>query len=148
MTQLTDYLYLGADPKDNIRSLKKLGITCIINCAVEIPPLTMISSDIDGMDYLKIGIEDYDDYDIKRRANLASNLISKHRAMGGKTYVHCVAGVNRSPTICAWYMISELGMTSLESLVYISERRPIIDPLPGFVTQLFNRYKEIKSSKT
>lgn len=54
---------------------------------------------------------------------------------GGKVYVHCAAGVGRSPTLVAAYFITQ-GMTTAEAIDHILEYRPIITPTDAQVTQL------------
>tara|TARA_B100000809_G_scaffold213521_1_gene217886 strand:+ start:131 stop:589 length:459 start_codon:yes stop_codon:yes gene_type:complete len=54
---------------------------------------------------------------------------------GGKVYVHCAAGVGRSPTLVAAYFIHQ-GMTVGDALVRIQEASPVIDPSSEQVRQL------------
>ncbi len=65
----------------------------------------------------------------------------------GAVYVHCLAGISRSPTIVAAYLIHSLGMTVEEALAHIRERRPIIDPNDGFRKAL-TRWAILKGTQT
>lgn len=47
---------------------------------------------------------------------------------GRKVYIHCFAGVGRSPIMAAGYLVST-GMTSKEALAYVKEKRPPANPL-------------------
>ena len=51
---------------------------------------------------------------------------------GGNLYVHCYAGVSRSPTFVAAYLMKSRGLRAEEALEFIRERRAIIDPNDGF----------------
>lgn len=56
---------------------------------------------------------------------------------GGKVYVHCAAGVGRSPTLVAAYFIHQ-GMEVNDALDRIVEPRPIITPSSDQVMQLIH----------
>ena len=51
---------------------------------------------------------------------------------GGGVYVHCFAGISRSPSVVAAYLIKSRGMGASEALDFIKARRPVIDPNDGF----------------
>jgi protein-tyrosine phosphatase len=58
--------------------------------------------------------------------------------------VHCAAGVSRSATIVIAYLIMKKNMTCEEALKFARSKRPIIDPNPGFISQLIKFEKKIK----
>lgn len=53
-------------------------------------------------------------------------------AGGGAVYVHCYAGISRSSTIVAAYLIKSHGMSDCEALDFIKAKRPEIEPNNGF----------------
>jgi dual specificity phosphatase 12 len=55
---------------------------------------------------------------------------------GGSVYVHCYAGISRSPTIIAAYLIKTHSMDVEKALELIRSRRPCADPNPGFMKAL------------
>ncbi|CAG5124219.1 unnamed protein product, partial [Candidula unifasciata] len=57
---------------------------------------------------------------------------------GGKTLVHCLAGVSRSATICIAYLVKYQHMTLEEAYKHVKKRRPVIHPNPGFWRQLID----------
>jgi atypical dual specificity phosphatase len=57
-------------------------------------------------------------------------------AGGGAVYVHCFAGISRSPTIVAAYLIKSHGMNDCDALDFIKTKRPEIDPNYGFRSAL------------
>ena len=50
--------------------------------------------------------------------------------------VHCVAGMSRSSSIVAAYLMKEFGMSAKQALFFTKKRRPIIRPNKGFLHQL------------
>lgn len=61
--------------------------------------------------------------------------IDRGRASGG-VLVHCYAGVSRSATLVAAYLILRRGMTLQEALDTLRAARPTVQPNPGFLAQL------------
>ena len=72
---------------------------------------------------------------------------------GGKTIVHCIAGVSRSVSLCAAYLMTNVksenriwgtgNMGSEEAVKYIQKRRRCANPNPGFTKQLSLFEKEL-----
>lgn len=50
--------------------------------------------------------------------------------------VHCKAGVSRSATVVASYLMSSRAMTAAEALDLLRSKRPIVFPNKGFQKQL------------
>lgn len=67
---------------------------------------------------------------------------------GGKTLVHCLAGVSRSVSLCIGYLMKHKGMTLSEAFHHIHSRRPCIRPNNGFFSQLINYEKQLTGSTT
>lgn len=61
---------------------------------------------------------------------------------GGKLFIHCTAGISRSPTVLASYLMRKYKMRAMQALSTIRESRPIIDPNSGFRHQLL-RYEKL-----
>jgi len=51
---------------------------------------------------------------------------------GGAVYVHCFAGISRSPTIVAAYLITSMRISANNALEIIRKERPESDPNSGF----------------
>ena len=79
-----------------LESLKKLGITHILNAASEIGPQTRERAVSSGFHYLHLRAEDEAGYDMMQHLDLATAFIEQARTGGGRCVVHCYAGVNRS----------------------------------------------------
>ena len=58
------------------------------------------------------------------------------------TLVHCMAGISRSTTLLIAYLIRYRGMKSDDALNLVRSRRSIVNPNPGFWSQL-KQYEKI-----
>ena len=61
--------------------------------------------------------------------------IAQKVGRGGNVFVHCVAGVSRSATVCIAYGIAE-GLPFAEAYRRIKAARGSVRPNPGFVDAL------------
>ena len=59
---------------------------------------------------------------------------------GGQVLVHCFAGVSRSASVVIAYLMRYHNMTYSQACAHVQDRRPWINPNPGFVNQL-KRYE-------
>lgn len=70
----------------------------------------------------------------------ASACASAAPGAGGATpnrvLVHCIQGKSRSATVVAAYLMRYLGYTRADAVQAMVQRRPIVDPNPGFLKQL------------
>lgn len=64
--------------------------------------------------------------EIKECINILENLLKK-----GGVYVHCFAGVERSPLICLAYLITNKNIDVQNSLEYMMQIHPRTNPLKG-----------------
>ena len=62
---------------------------------------------------------------INQSIDLLSKLINL-----GTVYIHCLAGMERSPLICLGYLIREKGLTLQQALDYMMQVHPLTNPLP------------------
>lgn len=69
-----------------------------------------------------------------------------------KVFIHCHMGISRSVTVLAAYYLkfgipNNKNPTVSQVLLYIKEKRPFINPNPGFIKQLY-KYHSIINPKT
>lgn len=134
--QVNDYLFVGGYASArSLNSLKRLGITHVVNCAVDCGNDFHDSDEI-SVRYLHLGMYDLPSQQIEQFAVAGHLFIEEARAQNGRVLVHCVAGVSRSATIAAAHLFLS-KQHSVESAVrFIRKRRTVARPLMQFVRQL------------
>ncbi len=90
----------------------------------------------DGVQWYPIVVEDDPLEPIYLHFDTAHLLIKKALAEGKRVLVHCAAGMSRSVTLVAAYLMIERGLTAAEAIGLIVRRREIANPNPGFRRQL------------
>lgn len=61
----------------------------------------------------------------------------------GPVYVHCMAGVERSPLVCIAWLVTQKNLTPERALAYLMEVHPGTCPLPGQL-KIMNQFIESK----
>jgi hypothetical protein len=144
VTRLSDSLFVGGYPSDhdlvglygeNVRTVVTVcggsdRIRSIPACCPGMEVLTL--NTVDASDYF-ILVADFDDF---------ASIVDKALLQGG-VYVHCVAGVNRSVTLVAAYLISRHEHTPLSAVRLFREcGRPVILDNRSFRRQLVEFFLE------
>ncbi len=122
--------YVG---EGDVRELQRLGITDVLNLQTDddllsfgVSPAALAHAyEQAGITLHRVPIPDFD------REGLWSHLCeatAEAEAVledsGARLYLHCTAGVNRSPTTAAAYLIKQLGMPAHDACTYVTSRRP------------------------
>jgi protein-tyrosine phosphatase len=91
-----------------------------------------------GLDVIRVPITDFDKKDLL--AHLDAAVAALHDALvdGGKVYVHCSAGLNRSPTVIIGYLVKHRGMALEEAVAWISEKHRCV-PYPDVLEAWIQR---------
>ncbi|CAG0923334.1 unnamed protein product [Notodromas monacha] len=139
ISQITDSLYLCSARAVTEGNVRALGITCVINVTLELPfqPLGT------GMEYMKIQIMDAPTSNLASHFDAVADKIWEVRRKGGRTLIHCVAGVSRSAALCMVYLIKYEGRNLREAYFYVRGRRPIVRPNVGFFRQMIEYEKRV-----
>jgi atypical dual specificity phosphatase len=125
-------LYLGAATSaSNSEWLRSHGITHILNVGA-----SPTRHQVTGVRYLNLNISDRPSADIASLFGVGADFIRDTLASGQTVLVHCHAGVSRSPTIVAAYLMRTYGLSAEQALLHISKARPVIRPNVGFLRQL------------
>jgi len=114
---------------------KAFGIRCVINATTHIPPAPFYRQ-------MKISFKRVPVYDSNEAENLSLMLKHKPSAVSfingaqklqHPTLVHCHAGMQRSATIVAFYLMEYYKMSKKKAIKYIKKRRDIcFEPVPTF----------------
>lgn len=94
---------------------------------------------IDGVTYHRVSLSDSPSSSISKVCDAACTIIDaalKSHNNTGKVLVHCSAGISRSPTLVAAYLMKRRQMSLKDALRQILAARPQVSPNPGFVRQL------------
>lgn len=66
---------------------------------------------------------------------------------GRQTYVHCLAGMNRSGAVVTAYLMYEHGWGRDEALAYLQKKRPVVQPNPMLMRLLADWEKVLNEKK-
>ncbi len=146
---ITGHLWVGSFVREgDLAQLRRMGITDIVNlqtdedmehCGASPESLADACRPM-GILVHRFAINDFDKQDLARclagAVELINGLLSAPTA---KVYLHCTAGINRSPTVAAAYLIRSLGLPARDAANHLTSRRdcdPAVDVLEGYAAAL------------
>ena len=65
---------------------------------------------------MKLNCQDNTGFDLKKHFEEASALIHEEKKKGGRVFIHCIAGVSRSPALTIAYLIRHEGNSRIPSV--------------------------------
>jgi protein-tyrosine phosphatase len=74
----------------------------------------------------RVPIEDFDEEALVGALPDAIDAVHRMISAGRTTYLHCTAGLNRSPTVAIGYLIEHGGLTRAEAWRRVHERRRVM----------------------
>ncbi|KAH9601713.1 Dual specificity phosphatase [Trypanosoma melophagium] len=110
VTPLVDGLYVGGFPdEETLDILRREGIRTIINCcAGEYETQENIQAEFTVHN---LPAEDQADYLILYHCyDRFAEVVNEAKQLGSRVFVHCIAGINRSVTLCAAYIMQYHNM--------------------------------------
>jgi predicted protein tyrosine phosphatase len=120
-------------------------IRLIVNATDKVPRFV----ENPGIEFVRVPVRDIRADDRAMLAGLpkAVEALQRHRRRGHAVLVHCFAGVSRSATVCAAYMMAENpGMRVDDAIAAIRAKKPeTFGPRPVFRAALDDFHEEIKS---
>ena len=136
---LSNEIAIGSAPKnfDDINYLKKNGINGILSlCSNEENPFNVNLKDL--FNYKNILLPDHKyNYPLSiDQLNIALEHLSVLR-QGGSVYVHCLAGVERSPLVCMGWLVKNNNLTPTQALDYLMNVHNGTNPLPEQLKLLY-----------
>ena len=126
-------LWIGryVDPSD-IKLLGALGITTLVSLqsdqdlayyGISIARILRACEEA-RIDFRRIAIPDFDQVALAQNLPQAVAVLESALAPSqGRVYLHCSAGINRSPTAAAAYLIRSRGLSAREAHDYLTSRR-------------------------
>lgn len=127
ISEINDHLYLSGAGVLKPEKMRQKRINCVINATTEEP-----NAYLPGIDCIKIRIEDSPYARLDHYFDLVADKIRSVKDRGGKTLVHCVAGVSRSASLCIIYLLKYERMSLRQAYHFVKAARPIVRPNIGF----------------
>lgn len=135
-----EFLYFGSqDIACDLNILNALQITDILSVGVTVPTHKDIL-------YKFIEVYDLPSFNIKNIFDECYLYIENIRLLNRRVYVHCNAGISRSPTIIMAYVMKHLKIGFEDAFNFIKETRSTINPNAGFVSQLKDYEDNLKNN--
>lgn len=131
ISEITDHLFLSGAGCLKPEKIKQKRITFVVNATTDEP-----NTYIQGVEYMKVRIEDHPYARIQDYFDQVADKIKAVKDRGGKTLVHCMAGVSRSASLVMIYLVKYEHMTLRQAYHYVRSSRPVIRPNVGFWKQM------------
>jgi hypothetical protein len=138
-TELDDQLAVGCYPHapEHVGFLAEQGIRAVVNLQSDrdlgglgvVWPIMWQLYVRSGIQSTRVPVIDFDRKDLLRSLEEAVEAIRDHVNAGRKTYVHCSAGLNRSPTSVIAYLVAHRGLSVKAALAWLGERHRCV-PYP------------------
>lgn len=140
LCRVTDHLYLSnGRAAGDASQVTRNKITCIIN----VSETKRSSPAPPGVEeYIHIPVSDSPVSPLCDHFDTVADKIQLIAQLGGRTLVHCNAGVSRSAALCMAYLVKHHGITLLEAHRWVKTCRPMVRPNNGFWKQLIQYERE------
>jgi len=135
---------------EDAKQLRRMGITIVVSLQsnedlkerhVSLKKLIHALSEA-NIDLRRVPVRDFSKEDLARQLPKCVAELEAALAPGwAKAYVHCTAGINRSPTVAAAYLIKSRGLSAREACEHVAAKRdcsPYLDVLEKYQTTLSN----------
>lgn len=124
------FLYYGSqDVATDINILNSLQITDVLSVGVKVQLHR-------GFMYKFIEAYDLPTFNMKNIFIECFLYFENIRLQDRRVFVHCNAGISRSPTIIIAYVMNHLNIGLEDAFKFVKETRLIINPNAGFISQL------------
>ncbi|XP_064120205.1 dual specificity protein phosphatase 14-like [Macrobrachium nipponense] len=141
VSAIESWLYLSGARAVKPSRLKELGITCVVDCTIELPNLPL-----DGIELVKVLVSDTPSSSLNDHFDLVADKIEEVRRRKGRVLVHCIAGVSRSPALVLAYLVKHRGMSLRQAFLHVRSIRPNVRPNAGFFKQLIEFERRARGS--
>jgi len=140
INKITPKIFLGNEQAQKRKwILKALGVTNILVVGYGLQCFHK-----DDFIYKRIDVQDFVSENIGRYFDETYDFIEEAK---GNVFVHCLAGISRSPSVVIAYLMRKDGKSFEEARNFVQERRIFANPNQGFVTQLMGYEAQLKKSR-
>ena len=87
-----------------------------------------------GIEVVRVPIRDLDNEDLARGIGEAVEAVAERLDRGARVYLHCTAGINRSPTVAIATLAGPRGMGLRAAHDHVRERRKVV-PEMGIIRE-------------
>jgi len=123
MNEIFPGLYIG-----NAQASSMFGqqFDLVVNCTPQLPFAPRLDPSEPGT-CIRVAIDDHPsrNYEMLQIANHGGVLEAIHDALPKKVLVHCAAGMQRSCTIVAFYMMKYYKFSLNDAMAFIRQQRPV-----------------------
>lgn len=138
--QMTSPIYLGsAIALTDTNILKNVGGIITIIDSGRCPKSAVeqaLKEQNPNANLLYLPLDDDAKANISKYFDISANFLRYHQHHGIPVFVHCMAGMSRSSTLVANYLMKKYNINALTALDMLKKRRPIVRPNSGFIRQL------------
>ena len=137
--QVHDHLLVGSYPQspEDVLHLKALGVTAVLSLQSDQDlEARAIQWDLflrfyqrQGLEVVRVPIVDFDPDDLAQRLTEAVDALDGLIRAGHTVYLHCTAGLNRSPTTAIAWLSLQPGMDIDAATEHVQVRRRVL-PYP------------------
>ncbi|KAF7652140.1 hypothetical protein LDENG_00100950 [Lucifuga dentata] len=121
--------------------IQQEAVTLCINVSKQQPfPAAAVSM-------LRIPVYDDPSEDLYSHFDRCADAIQEEAERGGRSVVYCKNGRSRSATVCVAYLMKHRKLTLSDALQKVKTARHVIDPNPGFMSQLEQYEKELRNRR-
>ncbi|CAF1100249.1 unnamed protein product [Rotaria sp. Silwood1] len=145
-SQILPFLYLGS--QEDVLSTKVMQdhhITHVINVSISGQRAPFLDEN-DDEHFLRIPVNDCLNAQLLPYFDQAFSFIEKARLNNGRVFIHCLAGISRSPALAVAYIMRHLNLSVDDAYRYIKARRSHISPNFNFMGQLSEYERSLPSS--
>lgn len=138
VAEVAEGVWLGPMPDSLafVRSLRyECGVTAVVSVQTDFDLRALGTSWADMVTLLRSGeinetvrvpITDFDEQALVEELQAAVEAVRRVRAAGHETYIHCTAGLNRSPTVAIGFLVAGLGMSLEQAWEAVTSRRRVL----------------------
>ena len=130
LQEIVPYVYLGSEKAMKPSLLAKYNIQNVLNVTPK------ADDDIPGILNKQISVYDDIHQDLLSYFNISNHFIDDAVNRNQNVLIRCKAGISRSATFVAAYLMWKRKISAIDALKIISEKRSIISPNPSFLKQL------------